>query len=101
MKLDALTIGAVGFAAFAAFAYLKPKPTSAGASAGASTQAGAWTGFAYDDPWNSAKVQKNASAGALWQNTDYLSGQAWAQPNIVTGANLLTGATAYSGIWQP
>lgn len=96
MKMDALTVGAVGFAAFAAWAYLKPKQSTAGAAY--TSSAGA---MRYDDPWALSTAQKDASKGALWQNTDYLSGQAWAQPNMVTGANLLTGGTSYAGIWQP
>lgn len=73
MKMDALTVGAVGFAAFAAWAYLKPKQGTAGAAY--TNSAGA---LQYDNPWALSTAQKDASKGAQWQNTDYLS--AWTEP---------------------
>lgn len=95
MKMDALTIGAVGFAAFAAWAYLKPKQSTAGAAY--TSSAGA---MRYDDPWALSTAQKDASKGALWQNTDYLSGQAWTQPTSY--ANGLDGPEpVYSWSWKP
>ena len=97
MKMDALTLGSVGFAAFAAWAYLKPK--TGNASVAAATGNNNANALNFLDIWNMSTSQKDASKGAQWQNTDYLS--SWAQPNMITGANLLTGGTPYVGIWQP
>lgn len=93
MKMDALTLGTVGFAAFAAWAYLKPKQGAASVP-----QTGILSGLVYEDPFAAAKSQKSASAGAQWQNTDYLS--AWTTPTSY--ANGLAGALpVYSWSYKP
>jgi hypothetical protein len=56
MKIDAMTLGAVGFAAFAAWYTLKPKtPTSSAATAA-------------DIAFGQAKAQRQEVGGSLWQN---------------------------------
>lgn len=55
MKTDALTIGAVGFAAFAAWAYFKSKPAAAAAQNVAVT---------------TAANQRQQVGAAIQQNTD-------------------------------
>lgn len=58
MKLDAMTVGAIGFAAFAAFTVLKKKPTT-------TTSAGA----AFD----MAAAQRREVGANLYQNDLYFS----------------------------
>lgn len=62
MKIDAMTMGAVGFAAWAAWTYLK-KPT-----AGATAQKQA------DIVFGSASAQRYEIGNNLWQNLDYMGG---------------------------
>lgn len=57
MKLDAMTIGAVGFAAFAAWYVLKKPATS---------------GIGVNPAITSATAQRRAVGDAIGQNTDYL-----------------------------
>lgn len=57
MKLDAMTLGAVGFAAFAAYMTLKPKtPVSAAQNAS-------------DIAFGQARAQRDQVGAATWQNT--------------------------------
>lgn len=60
MKVDALTLGAVAFAGFAAYQFLKKPATSASMS-----EAGQVYGM--------LGTQRQMVGGALPQNTDYLS----------------------------
>lgn len=62
MKIDALTVGAVAFAGFAAYQFLKRPATIAGAPNDASQVYGMLTG------------QRQQVGGAVKQNTDYLAG---------------------------
>ena len=55
MKIDAMTLGAVGFAAFAAWYTLKPKPKT-----NAQTAA--------DIAFGAAKAQRQDDGGSMWQN---------------------------------
>lgn len=55
MKIDAMTLGAVGFAAFAAFYVLKPKPATAAQTAA-------------DIAFGAAKAQRQDVGASLWQN---------------------------------
>lgn len=60
MKVDALTLGAVAFAGFAAYQFLK-KPAQAGTTGDAGAVYGMLSG------------QRQLVGGALTQNTDYLA----------------------------
>ena len=55
MKIDAMTLGAVGFAAFAAFYVLKPKPATAAQTAA-------------DIAFGQAKAQRQDVGANAWQN---------------------------------
>ena len=56
MKIDAMTLGAVGFAAFAAWYTLKPKPQTNAATAA-------------DIAFGAAKSQRQDVGASLWQNS--------------------------------
>lgn len=60
MKTDALTLGAVGFAAFAAWYVLRPKTTQAGPLSGT------------DAAYAMATSQRQQVGANTYQNTDYL-----------------------------
>ena len=55
MKIDAMTLGAVGFAAFAAWYTLKPKPQTSAQTAA-------------DIAFGQAKAQRQEVGASLWQN---------------------------------
>lgn len=56
MKIDAMTLGAVGFAAFAAWYTLKPKPPVPAAQTAA------------DIAFGAAKAQRQDVGANIWQN---------------------------------
>jgi hypothetical protein len=67
MKIDAMSAGALAFAAFAAWAYLKPKtPTATG-----NTSA-----------MDLLKNQREQVGASLWQNADYLKGAGFSTEGI-------------------
>lgn len=78
-KLDAMSIGALAFAAFAAYAYLKPKTPVAVSTAPAS-------GLVYDT-FSSQANQAALIQGGTWQNLDYLKSPTYVQtPGKLFGA---------------
>lgn len=81
MKLDLMTGAAVAFAAFAAYAYLKPKTAT---QASASTSSG--YGPLLYDAYGSAANQHAAIQGAAGsQNLDYLNGTNYLQMPTAMG----------------
>ena len=70
MKIDAMTLGAVGFAAFAAWYTLKPKPQTSAQTAA-------------DIAFGQAKAQRQEVGAALYQNSAaFFDGSgAWAAPD--------------------
>lgn len=69
MKIDAMSAGALAFAAFAAYVYLKPNP-----KAPATAASGAALGMLSD--------QRQQVGAALWQNADYLKGAGFSTAGI-------------------
>jgi hypothetical protein len=84
MKIDAMTAGAVGFAAFAAWYVLKKPKASTG-------QSGTDTAYA------SATSQRRQVGSALTQNYDYLLSDNWGNLPGMGGGQ---GLKPSSGFWS-